>query len=386
MKRIVIATTTRAEYGLLRPVIQKMDTRAEIDLKLVVSGTHLSKAHGMTVAEIENDGVRIDKMIDIALKGDRPSDISKYMGYTITEFAEYFDECRPDALLVLGDRYEIMAICIAATNARIPIIHLHGGETTEGAVDEVMRHAITKMSHLHFTSTEVYRNRVIQMGELPERVYNVGALGVENVLNMKLLSFEELRTGLGCSLKREYAVLTFHPVTLENDTAEQQIMELLYAIDMFPQIDFICTKANADAGSGIINDKLEEYAINHNNVHLFDSLGSLRYLSSLKNAKFVIGNSSSGIIEAPSFHIPTINIGNRQRGRIRSESVIDCLPKRGSIEKAITLALSNSFVSVVSDALNPYEKSGTSDAIVDTTIRHLLDNGFGVEKKFYNLC
>ena len=386
MKKIAIITATRAEYGMLKPLIQALNQEPEFDVRLIVTGAHLSEAYGNTYKLIEADGIKISEKINIPIDTKSPYEISVCMAEAIVKFAEYFRNNRPDMLIVLGDRYEIPAFCIAATNARIPIIHLHGGETTEGAVDEVMRHAITKMSHLHFTSTEAYRNRVIQMGELPERVYNVGALGVENVLNMKLLSFEELRTGLGCSLKREYAVLTFHPVTLENDTAEQQIMELLYAIDMFPQIDFICTKANADAGSGIINDKLEEYAINHNNVHLFDSLGSLRYLSSLKNAKFVIGNSSSGIIEAPSFHIPTINIGNRQRGRIRSESVIDCLPKRGSIEKAITLALSNSFVSVVSDALNPYEKSGTSDAIVDTTIRHLLDNGFGVEKKFYNLC
>lgn len=385
MKKIVVLTATRAEYGLLKTLIQKLDIDVDIEMQLAVTGAHLSPEFGMTVREIERDGIKISKKIEILLSSDTHISLSKSMGLALISFAEYFDECQPDGLLVLGDRYETLAVCCAAMNARIPIFHLHGGETTEGLIDEAVRHSITKMSYLHFTSTENYRHRVIQMGETPERVFNVGAMGVENAKNMELLSLSALEESLGYKLGEKYAVGTFHPVTLEDSTAERHTKELLKALNRHMDMVYLFTKANADTGGRVINGLLEEYAETHNNFILVDSLGMKRYLSALKYASFVIGNSSSGLIEVPAFQIPTINIGERQKGRIAGETVIQCEPEADSIDKAIEQSLSKEFRGKITKAVNPYGDGNTSDKIVRVIKDYLFDGKIDIKKKFYNI-
>lgn len=385
MKKIIIMTATRAEYGLLKPIIEKYYKEPQIDIRVVVTGMHLSPEFGMTVREIERDGINIDRKIEILLSSDTPVAVSKSMGLAMISFAEYFDESKPDALMVLGDRYETLAVCVAAMNACIPIFHLYGGETTEGAIDEAVRHAITKMSHLHFTSTERYRSRVIQMGETPDRVFSVGAMGVENALHVELMKIDELEESLQCRLGEKYAVGTFHPVTLEKHTAEKQVQALIEAIDKRPDIIWLFTKANADSNGRIINEKLHEYANSHTNLYLFSSLGMRRYLSSLKYAEFVIGNSSSGLIEAPSFKIPTINIGERQKGRIQGETVLNCVPESYEIEHAIEVVMAPEFQEKVKYAVNPYGNGNTSDLIVNISKDFLINNKIQIKKKFYDL-
>lgn len=385
MKKVVILTATRAEYGLLKSLIQKLDSEINIEMSLAVTGAHLSPEFGMTVREIEKDCIHIAKKIEILLNSDTSVSLSKSMGLAMISFAEYFDEYRPNALIVLGDRYETLAVCCAAMNARIPIFHLHGGEATEGLIDEAVRHSITKMSYLHFTSTEDYRHRVIQMGESPDRVFNTGAMGVENALNIEIMNLTELERSLGCKLNQRYAVGTFHPVTLESCTAEKQTKELLAALDKNSNMKYLFTKANADADGRMINGLLGDYAKLHNNFILVDSLGVQRYLSALKYASFVIGNSSSGLIEAPSFQIPTINIGDRQKGRIAGETVIQCRPEAGEIDKAIKLALSDCFRNNAAKAVNPYGNGDTSDKIVTIVKEFLLHDKIDIKKKFYDL-
>ena len=385
MKKIVVLTATRAEYGLLAPVIKKMDMDSQIDVRVVVTGAHLSPEFGMTINEIKEDGVRVDKEIDILLSSDTPAAISKTMGLAMIGFADYFAESKPDALMVLGDRYETLAVCAAAMNAQIPIVHLYGGEATEGLIDEAVRNAITKLSYLHFTSTEEYRHRVIQMGENPQRVYTAGAIGVENALHTNFMSKQELEKSLECSLGEKIAVLTFHPVTLEHNTAEIQIGELIKAIKHYPEITFICTKANADMSGRIINDSLQKCAETQKNIILFDSLGLKRYLSLLSYAEFVIGNSSSGIIEVPSFKIPTINIGDRQKGRTQARSVINCIPKADNIIEAISTALSEEFKNSICNIVNPYGDGNASEVIVNVTKEFLLNNELKIQKSFYDI-
>ena len=339
MKKLCIVTATRAEYGLLRPLIKRLRKESDIDLRLAVTGAHLSPEFGMTVHEIESDHVPIDRKIEMLLSADTPSAITKSMALALTGFADYFAESRPDALMVLGDRYEMLAVCIAALNARIPIFHIHGGEVTEGAIDDSIRHAITKMSLLHFTSTEVYRQRVIQMGESPDRVFCVGSLGVENALHEKTITKKKLEEFLEWKLGKTYAVLTFHPVTMEKNTAKKQIHTLLDAVSTFPEIRFLVTKANADTGGRAINEALENYAATHDHLRLYDSLGVKNYLSAVKHAAFVIGNSSSGIYEAPAFGVQAINIGDRQKGRIQGKNIIDCKMRKTDIVHAVREAI-----------------------------------------------
>lgn len=385
MKKVVILTATRAEYGLLKPLIRKLLNDPDIIINLAVTGAHLSAEFGMTIREIENDKITIDKKIEILLSSDTPVAISKSMGLAIISFAEYFEECSPDALIVLGDRYETLAVCCAAMNAKIPIFHLYGGETTEGLIDEALRHSITKMSYLHFTSTELYRHRVIQMGEAPERVFNVGAMGIENVMQTKFLELEELEKSIDFSLGSRYAVGTFHPVTLEYDTAEAQTLELLAAVEVNKDIRYLFTKSNADADGRIVNKLLGEYAEIHDNFVLVDSLGLKRYLSALKYASFVIGNSSSGLTEVPSFGIPTINIGDRQKGRMAGETVIQCDSDRESIKKAIRTAMSKEFKNNIQNAINPYGNGNTSNKIVSIIREFLLNDKIDLKKKFYDI-
>lgn len=385
MKRIVILTATRAEYGLLKPIMEKLKADPYYDTRIAVTGMHLSPEFGMTVREIESDNVPIDKKIEIVLSSDTPVALSKSMGLALISFSEYFEECRPDAIMVLGDRYETLAVCCAATNARVPIFHLHGGETTEGAIDEAIRHSITKMSYLHFTSTEIYRKRVIQMGESPDRVFNVGAMGVENALNTQCMSAAELEESIGFALGERYAVGTFHPVTLEKATAGKQTEELLAALNRHKEIRYLFTGANSDTDGRSINRLLEEYAKCHDNFCLVDSLGMRRYLSALKNSLFVIGNSSSGLVEAPSFKIPTINIGDRQRGRIAGKTVIHCKPERHAIGEAIHKAMDASYREAVRRSENPYGDGHTSERILEVVKDFFVNEQIDIKKKFFDI-
>lgn len=385
MKKIVILTATRAEYGLLKPLMIKFLDDSFYDTRIAVTGMHLSPEFGMTVREIESDRLPIDKKIEILLSSDTPAAVSKSMGLALISFSEYFEECRPDALMVLGDRYETLAVCCAAMNARIPIFHLHGGETTEGAIDEAVRHSLTKMSCLHFASTEAYRRRIIQMGESPERVFHVGAMGVENALNTEWMSVQELEESIRFELGERYAVGTFHPVTLETAAAEYQAGELLAALDKRRDIRYLFTKANADADGRVINRILEEYAECHEHFCLIDSLGTRRYLSAVKHSAFVIGNSSSGLIEAPSFGIPTVNIGDRQRGRTAGKTVIHCRPDRHSIGEAMAQAMDASFRESLKDAGNPYGDGRTSEKIMDIVKDFFVNNQIDIKKKFYDI-
>lgn len=388
MKKLVILTANRAEYGLLSPIIKKFMIENEIEVKIVVTGAHLSPEFGYTVNEILNDGINIDKKIEVLLSSDTSIGVSKAMGLAMISFSEYFNDEKPDALMVLGDRYEILAVCIAALNARVPIIHLHGGEITEGAIDDAVRNAVTKMSFLHFASTEQYRRRIIQMGEEPDRVFNVGAMGVENAMNIALnagvYSKRELEKQLGCKLDK-YAILTFHPVTLEKQQAELEAKELMQAVSKYEDIVFICTKANADAEGRLINTYIQKYTEKYSNIHLYNSLGMKRYMSALRYAEFVIGNSSSGIIEVPSFNIPTINIGDRQKGRIQAKTVINCEANKESIIKSIDKALSKKFREQIVGASNPYGDGKTSEKIVNITKKFMIENKLKVRKKFFDL-
>ncbi|SMP56933.1 UDP-N-acetylglucosamine 2-epimerase [Anoxynatronum buryatiense] len=385
MKKIVsILTATRAEYGLLKPIIAKLNSVKEFDVRIVATGAHLSPEFGLTYQEIENDGFKIDKKIEILLSSDTPSSISKSMGLAMISFADYFKELNPDLLIVLGDRYETLAVATVAMNQRIPITHLYGGETTEGAIDESVRHAITKLSYLHFTSTEEYRKRVIQLGEHPDRVYNVGAIGIENILNEKLLSKEELEEDLKMELSRPYAMVTFHPVTLENNSAKKQIESLLEACKKYKDITFIFTKANADTEGRIINQFIDNYSKENANIATFTSLGTRRYLSALKYCSMVIGNSSSGILEAPSFGIPTINIGDRQKGRLQSNSIINCEPSEERIKEAIVQVMTKSFVEKAKKTVNPHGTGNTSDRIVEVVKEYVFDGKINLKKKFYD--
>ncbi len=385
MKKIIsILTATRAEYGLLKPIIAKLNTIEEFDVRIVVTGAHLSPEFGLTYQEIEKDGFIIDEKIEILLSSDTPSSISKSMGIAMISFADYFEKLSPDLLIVLGDRYETLAVATTAMNHRIPIAHLYGGETTEGAIDESIRHAITKLSYLHFTSTDEYRNRVIQLGEHPNRVFNVGAIGIENILNAILLSKEELEAELKIDLSKSYAVVTFHPVTLENNSSDKQIESILEVCKKLNNLSFIFTKANADAEGRIINHLIDKYAQDYDNIFAFTSLGMRRYLSVLKYCSMVIGNSSSGLLEAPSFGIPTINIGDRQKGRLQADSVINCEPTKVEITESINLALSDEFVQKAKKTVNPYGNGDTSNKVVEVIKDYLFNDKIDLKKKFYD--
>ena len=384
MKKISILTATRAEYGLLKPIIKKLKEVSDFDVRVVVTGAHLSPEFGLTFKEIEQDGIEIDEKIEILLSADTPSSISKSMGLAMISFSDYFERLNPDMLIVLGDRYETLAVCCTAMNQRIPIAHLYGGETTEGAVDESIRHSITKLSYLHFTSTEEYRRRVIQLGEQPNRVFCVGTIGIENVLNESLMSKAELEAFINFKLDMPYAVITFHPVTLEDNNSVEQFEALLDACKSHKEMKFIFSKANADANGRVINQLIERFVRENDNAVVFASLGMVKYLSTVKYSSMVIGNSSSGLLEAPSFGVPTINIGDRQKGRLQSDSVINCEPINGKIDEAITLALTKEFKEKAHNTINPYGDGNTSGKIVNEINNFLLNNKIDLKKKFYD--
>lgn len=336
--KAAIVTATRAEYGILRPLIIKMHKDPEIDLHLLVTGAHLCSKYGNTQVEIESDGLPIFRKIPILSEGNSQLEVSKTMANALVGFAEYFEDESPNCVIILGDRTEMLGICAAAVCAGIPIVHLHGGELTEGAIDDCVRHAITKMSYLHFPAAEVYRKRIIQMGEIPSRVFNVGALGVENILHVSLLTEKEIRELLGIPNDKKIVSVTFHPVTLEAGSEEEQTRELISAISEKSEYFYVITKANADAGGDKVNKLLGDFCGNVQNAKLISSLGMRKYLSVVKQSCFVLGNSSSGIIEAPSLGTPTVNIGTRQNGRLMADTVINCVPKKEAIIKAMEQA------------------------------------------------
>lgn len=384
MKKICVVTGTRAEYGLLRPLIEKVSEDEQLELQLVVTGMHLSPEFGLTYKLIENDGHKIDEKIDILLSSDTPVGITKSMGIALIGFGEVFQRLKPDCVIVLGDRFEMISVALAATVSRIPLVHLYGGELTEGVIDDPIRHSITKQAHLHFTSTEEYRRRVIQLGEEPKRVFNVGALGIENIFDMELLNKKELEESICFELGEKFALCTFHPVTLENATGKKQFKELLEAIEEKNDLKVIFTKANADTFGREINNMIDDYTNNTDKAVAFTSMGQLNYLSAMKYCRFVIGNSSSGLIEAPSFCVPTINIGDRQKGRIKAKSVIDCKPEKKEIIRAIDKALSQAFAESVVGIENPYGKGGVSSKILNI-IKKFLEEDISLKKSFNDI-
>lgn len=386
MKRIGIMTGTRAEYGLLKSLMQEINKDNDLELYLIVSGMHLSPEFGMTYQEIEEDGFEINAKVEMLLSSDSPAGISKSIGLGVIGFADEFQRADLDMLILLGDRYEALSAAICALVMRIPIAHLHGGELTEGAIDEGIRHSITKMSYLHFTSTEQYRNRVIQLGENPERVFYVGALGVENIKKINLMTKEELERSIHFEIDENTVIVTYHPVTLENNTVEEQFLNLLEVLDRNPKIRMIFTKANADTNGRIVNELIDKYAAqNSERACAFVSLGQKRYLSALKYCRIVIGNSSSGIIEAPSFGKPIINIGDRQKGRICADSVINCGYTQQEIQQAMETALTKEFENKASNCRNPYEKENTAANIISVIKDYLLNDKIKLKKGFYDI-
>lgn len=381
MKKITIISATRAEYGILKPLIVKLKHASDFKTQLILTGSHLVEKLGNTYLEAEENGMEIYKKISINTEGNTDYDTSLIMANALVEFGRYFQEEKPDLLIVLGDRTEIFAICAAAMNAHVPIAHLHGGELTQGAIDDNVRHAITKMSYLHFASAEAYRKRILQMGEEPERVFNVGALGVENILKEKLLDRKRLGENVGFPAEKDYAVVTFHPVTLEPGTAEGQVRELFLAMRRRPELFYLITKANADAGGIQINEFLEQETVKHSNMKLVSSLGMKRYLSAVKYSRFVLGNSSSGIIEAPALGVPTVNIGDRQQGRIMAESVISCEPQCQSILDAMALAMHMEQKRYHS----PYGDGNTSEQIVCIIKDFFEKEKINLKKRFYDI-
>ncbi|TVL99725.1 MAG: UDP-N-acetylglucosamine 2-epimerase (hydrolyzing) [Candidatus Brocadia sp. WS118] len=361
IRKIGVITGTRAEFGLMYWLIKEIQEDPELELQLIVTGMHLSPEFGLTYREIENAAIPIAAKIEVVLSSDTAVGISKSMGLGMISFSEAFERLNPDIVVVLGDRFEIFSAAAAAMISQIPIAHIHGGEATEGLIDEPIRHSISKMAHLHFTATETYRKRVIQLGESPERVFNTGTPGLDNITKLQLLNRQELEQSLNFKLGSPTFLVTFHPVTLEADTASSQFEELLAAIDHFPAAKVIFTKPNADTFGRSIITLIDNYVKqNPEKAVEFISLGQLRYLSALSHVDIVIGNSSSGLTEAPTFKVPTINIGDRQRGRIKAASVIDANPKQLEIVEAINKALSESFQQILPSVMNPYGEGGAS--------------------------
>lgn len=383
MRKICIFTGTRAEYGLLKPLMALLEEDPELTLQTLASGMHLSPEFGLTYQEIETDGFRINEKVEILLSSDTPIGLCKSMGLGMISFSEALERLAPDILVILGDRFEALAAATAAMVTRIPIAHLHGGEATEGLIDEPIRHSISKMSHLHFVSTEDYRRRVIQLGEHPNSVYNVGAIGLDGLTELQLLDKKDLEQAIKFKVDQYTALVTFHPVTLETATATKQLQILLEALDKQPLARAIFTKANADTDGRQINQKIDEYVTaNPQKAISFTSMGRRNYLSAMQYAGAVIGNSSSGILEAPSFKIPTIDIGSRQAGRVRAKSIVNCEPDLEALNDALNLVFSEKFKKFIQTVENPYEQPHTSQRIKEK-IKNTLN--INLKKTFYDL-
>ena len=383
-RKICVVTGTRAEYGLLYWLMKEVQAADDLKLQIIATGMHLSPEFGLTFQQIESDGFTIDEKVEMLLSSDSAVGIAKSMGLAMIGFADALGRLKSDMMVVLGDRFEIFSAASAATVAKIPIAHIHGGETTEGAFDESFRHSISKMSHLHFTSTEEYRRRVIQLGEQPDRVFNVGAVGIDNIKKLALLDRTEFEKSIDFNLGKRNLLITFHPVTLETCTAKEQFANLLAALDELDDTHLIFTKANADTDGRIINAMIDEYIADRKETTVaFTSLGQLRYLSAMQYVNGVVGNSSSGLLEIPSFKIGAVNIGDRQRGRVKAISVIDCEPTKDGISAAFSTLFSIQFRKRLGDMKNPYGDGGASIKITNI-VRNYPLNGI-LKKPFYDL-
>ena len=383
-RKICVVTGSRAEYGLLYWLMRGIRECADLELQVVATGMHLSPEFGRTFEAIEQDGFRVDAKVEMLLSSDTAIGITKSVGLGLIGFAEVWQQLRPDIVVVLGDRFEILAVATSAMLARVPIAHIHGGETTEAAVDESIRHAVSKMAQLHFVAAEEYRKRVIQLGEPPERVFLVGGLGIDNIKRLPLLSREALERSLDFALGPRNLLVTFHPVTLEERTSSAQVGELLAALAERADTHIIFTMPNADADGRTILAMLEEFVAAHpRTAKLFRSLGQIRYLSCVQHCDGVVGNSSSALIEAPSLYKGSINIGDRQKGRLKARSVIDCEPTASSIRAALQRLYSAEFVRDLPRTINPYGSGGASQKIVET-LRAIPLQGI-VVKRFYDL-
>ncbi|MEZ8740753.1 UDP-N-acetylglucosamine 2-epimerase [Photobacterium swingsii] len=381
-RKIAVFTGTRAEYGLLHWLMKDIQAAEDLDLQLLASGAHFSPEFGFTYQQIEADGFIIDEKVETLLSSDSSAGVAKSIGLGVIGFTDALSRLVPDALVILGDRFEALAAAQTAMILRIPVIHLHGGEISEGAYDDAIRHAITKLSHYHCTSMEAYRQRVIQLGEAPERVFNVGALGLDHLNRGQMLSLDALSTSLNFSLHSPFFVVTYHPVTLADEEAIASFQALLDALEAFPQHQVILTYPNADDGGRQIIPMLDAYAAAQpERVLAIPSLGQQRYLSAVKHAAAVIGNSSSGIIEVPSFDVPTVNIGVRQQGRVAAKSVIHCLPNAVAIKNSITHALNQSYKRDGDVIINPYGEGNSSEQIIQL----LRTLPLHVMKTFYDL-
>ena len=382
-RKICVVTGTRAEYGLLYWLMKDIYNDDDLELQLIVTGMHLSPEFGLTYKEIEKD-FHIDKKIEMILSSDTSVGISKSMGLAQISFSEALSDLNPDLVIVLGDRYEIFSAVVSAMILRIPIAHISGGETTEGAFDESIRHSITKMSQIHLVATEEYKKRVIQLGEQPNKVFNVGGLGVDSIKRISLLSKKELEAIINFKFNKKNIIITFHPVTLENATSKQQFQNLLDAVDKLNDTGIIFTKANSDTDGRIINSLIDEYVKNNSHKSIaFTSMGQLKYLSTLQYVDAVVGNSSSGIAEAPTFKVATINIGDRQKGRMMSKSVVCCDTNIESINYALNTIYSNEYKDLLKHTINPYGDGGASKKVKEI-IRGINLDGI-VKKTFYDL-
>jgi len=383
MRKICVVTSTRAEYGLLYWLLKEIEADSELKLQLIVTGMHLSPEFGLTYKEIEKE-FKIDKKIEILSSSHTRLDICAEMARVYEKFAPALAELKPDILVLLGDRYEIFGVAGVASIMQIPIAHIHGGETTQGAFDEAFRHSITKMSHIHFAATNEYANRIIQLGEDPSRVFNVGGPGIENIKKLNLLNKDEFEKSIKFKLAKKNILITFHPVTLENSSAREQFNELLNALDELEETNFIFTKANSDTDGDVINKMIDEYVSeNPQKAVAFASLGQLRYLSAIKFVDIVLGNSSSALLEVPSFKKATINIGDRQKGRARASSVIDVRPVKEEILAAIKRAYSKEFEQTLKDTINPYDGGNPSKKMVKI-LKEIKLEGI-LKKKFYDI-
>ena len=384
IKKICVVTGTRAEYGLLYWFMKAIKNDKSLHLQIIVTGSHLMAEHGNTYKVIIKDGFKIDRKISILSSSDKPENISESTGVALKGFGNAYKRLRPDLVVLLGDRFELLSAAFAANISNIPIAHMHGGEITRGAFDDAIRHSITKMSHIHFTATNEYKKRVIQLGENPSNVHLVGGMGIENIKKLKLYKKEELEKILKINFSKKNLLITYHPVTLENSETESQIVSLLKALDNFKDINFIFTQTNADTNGRIIRKKINEF-IKKNNKRsiMIKSMGQKFFLSTLKYVDGIIGNSSSGLLEAPSFKIGTINIGDRQTGRVKSKSIIDCDNSKKSIISSINKLYSSEFKKVLYRVKNPYDRGSASKKCVMIIKKTRLKNI--LKKNFYDI-
>ena len=382
-RKICVVTGSRADYGLLRWVMEDIRSTPGLELQVIATGMHLSPEFGLTYREIEKDSLHIDRKVEMLLSSDTPTGLAKSMGLGLIGFGEALLQLQPDLMLVLGDRFEIFSAVSAALVARIPVAHLHGGETTEGAFDEAIRHSITKMSHLHFVAATEYRKRVIQLGEHPDSVFLVGGLGIDNIKKFELLERTALEQSLDFRFGKRNLLITFHPVTLERSTTAQQMTELLSSLEALADTHLIFTLPNADTDSRVLFNMIEQFVAKHPNARAYTSLGQLRYLSCIAQVDGVVGNSSSGLTEVPSLHKGTVNIGDRQRGRLKADSVIDCSPDRQSIDAALRRLYSLTFQASLKTIRTLYGESGASEKIIQILRDFPLENI--LKKTFYDI-